>query len=51
LLYGKYEGEVGEKYGYIDKTGKVVIPLIYESTSYSINDNSIGVKINDKWAL
>jgi hypothetical protein len=48
---GSMKVKSGKKYGYIDKTGKVVIPLIYESTSYSINDNSIGVKINDKWAL
>lgn len=38
------------KYGYIDETGREVVPLIYESVAIYCNDNHGFVKKSGKWA-
>ncbi|MFT7898754.1 WG repeat-containing protein [Tenacibaculum ascidiaceicola] len=38
-----------DKYGFIDKKGKEVIPLIYEKVSFNINNDLIAAMKKDKW--
>ena len=39
------------KTGYVDKSGKTIIPTQYESGFFASNGNIIGVKQNDKWGF
>jgi hypothetical protein len=38
------------KYGFIDETGKIVIPLIYDNAEDFINGKSV-IKLNNKWGV
>ena len=42
--------KVGDKWGYIDKTGKEVIPFIYEDADY-FSENLAAVKKDGKWGF
>ena len=39
------------KYGFVDKSGKEVIPYKYEKTGYSFHEGLIAVKLGGKYAL
>lgn len=41
----------GDKYGFIDKGGKVVIPLIYEKTGSFVTNSYVAAKLNGKWGF
>ena len=47
----RYDEKINRKYGFIDETGKEVIPLIYSYTSYDFSENLIGVQLKDKWGF
>ncbi|MDR2009992.1 MAG: WG repeat-containing protein [Bacteroidales bacterium] len=36
------------KYGFIDKTGKEIIPLVYDEARYFNKDGKAKVKLNDE---
>ncbi|WP_435932419.1 WG repeat-containing protein [Moraxella bovoculi] len=38
------------KYGYVDKTGKVVVPIQYDETWF-FSEGLAGVKQNGKWGF
>ncbi len=40
-----------EKYGFIDKEGKVIIPLIYEKTSSFVTNGYVAAKLSGKWGF
>lgn len=40
--------KLNDKWGYIDKTGKFIVPLIYDDAKY-FSEGLAGVKLNDKW--
>lgn len=42
--------EQNDKWGFVDKTGKVVVPLQYDDV-YHFSDGLAGVKQNDKWGF
>jgi tetratricopeptide (TPR) repeat protein len=42
--------EIYGKYGFIDKTGKEIIPLIYDD-AYSFSEGLAVVKLNSKWGF
>ena len=46
--YAKVLSETTSKYGFIDKTGQLVIPCMYEDSS-NFGDGLAGVKKNGKW--
>jgi len=37
--------------GFIDRTGKVVIPLIYQESGYAFSEGSIQMKLNGRWGF
>ncbi len=39
------------KWGFINKTGKIVIPIIYEETRYFFTNGYAAVKLNGKWGF
>ena len=39
------------KYGFIDKTGKEVIPIKYDDAAESFSEGLAEVKLNDKWGF
>lgn len=53
ISHSFYEGlavaKLNGKYGFIDKTGKLVIPLIYDDVEDFFNEGLAGVKLNGKW--
>ena len=41
--------ELNGKYGFIDRAGKVVVPIIYDSIMYFIIRKDLRTKLNGKW--
>ena len=39
---------LNDKYGYVDKTGKVIIPIKYQSV-YNFSEGLAMVKLNNRW--
>jgi hypothetical protein len=39
------------KHGFIDQSGKIVIPLAYDNISYGFSEGLAAVKKNDKWGI
>ncbi|PQJ21730.1 WG repeat-containing protein [Tenacibaculum sp. SG-28] len=46
-----YAVENNKKFGFIDKAGRVVIPLIYDKVGFNINDNLIPALKDGKWGF
>lgn len=47
----KKDANYKSKYGFIDITGKEVIPLIYDDLSVEFSDGLVGARLNDKWGF
>ena len=46
-----YTVKKNNKWGFIDKTGKETIPIIYNMVGFNINDNLIPVQKGNKWGF
>jgi hypothetical protein len=43
--------EINNKYGFIDKAGTAVVPIIYEGTSWRFSNGVCSVKRGNKWGF
>ncbi|MCW3110912.1 MAG: repeat-containing protein [Segetibacter sp.] len=50
---GRHRAEswYGNKYGYLDDSGRVAIPLIYEEVSYLFNEGLAAAQLKGKWGF
>ena len=48
---GYYSVKRVDKEGLIDRTGKVLVDIIYDDTWYALEAGACGVKLNDKWGI